>query len=1801
LADDPYRGLSAEELRKELAAIRGQLPGMRAEAAAINKELASGKTTMDSLARKGREGAYIGAAADPASKAKAARASGLSADAYMKEARAAGELNKRLIQQEQLQRRLQSEIQRGTAVGREQSTLNRLGVVDNQIRSLRRQAVAVRGLTEVSWERGSIADPEPAAQNVARERSSIERQYGESLAERERLTRLVARSESDLAKAQDERLFTQGRLRNFPDDPQAQFEANEAQKRVQQLTGRLSGRREALDIEENRSKVLQQQTAQIIAREKAMIGAHRAQQAFNQSLTQQQRLLGPYRPGQLPVPYIGGGAIAGTGRPTDFGGQRLLPPGAPPPRQIGPGGQRLLNPPGANIGGTLYNEARRASEGMRDLHTATNQVASAQLRQSRATRVQASGFQRSSAIMAAGSNDMRKFGALTTEFISAAGRGAVTVRELGFQVSSTIGKFGGWLIAGSAVYTAFGAISALGRGAIDAESGVSQLSRVVENLNADQATSSFRDLAGEFNLPIGEVTAASFEMAKVFGDQNQALEATRTILASVKVGELDVATSSRYLTAIIQGFNLPASQMASVFDQINQAQNLFAIRIEDSLAGLAKASGTFRAAGGDINSLLALITTARRATGQTGEVIGTALARAPNFLRQANNQDVLRQFGIDATAPIDDVINQAFDRAQTLSGERLQQLASAIFGPQYGARIGTPLLQNMELYKQVLADTSPEASAGSAQRELASVLAQVSEQIQSIITSLEILGSNLADAGFFAPFFLLIDGLNMALDAANALLGIFNQLPRPLRLAVSFMTQFAGAVALARRFNIGQSLGTGRASSFLTRRNQDQFLYKEALRQQQSVLTRELDSAGQSAVRKSLAVETAQRTYDTEYRAASALAAQRGQALKDLGDAEREGLTRASQQLNTAKLAELDAQQHAKTIVAEQIHVQDQLTAMRRKLSDTEFRALQQTYGVIPQTRVGPNLVDQQLATQVRREYGLPAGALDVEPGRRGPIDTPTMRDEALRPSTLRSRMANLTNSIAHFGLVGGVVREGTETAREAAARTRLAMGRIDRASIGRIGSNFKAGAARFASGLLSFIGPIDAAIAGILILVSAFTKSFSQVSEVEQIKAMETPDLASYNDKVSQLTDKADDSFNIVTRIGEEIFGIDSAPTRAIDELDQITADRNQQLQTLIAGRVPQRSNYLYAEDYESVFSQIRENQRAGENGTARLIHGTRRFIRQVRQAETLSIQQQQQMIADAKVLRVEGLGSDAGYSQVATIAGEDLSEQISQLAEGVTGGLGTLRDQRLLIRDTLVQGAEALRSGSLEDRIIAAQDFSTMADALSEAAQAELDRALLFANSQSERNAAYDAYAEATDPAIIRRESRKLIAGQRQQISRNRRAIQSMAAELGGANPLLGLLGGLGRTVAGGTGLSGIGTAIGALERFGRGPFLKEIEERGKANRQIQRVIKSLRESEKEAIKRLREVRRQQALERFSESQDLLSARSELAQSRTQEGLPAIAEALRDVNQRLRRALAQDGVEIQEIIALRNERQGILDEQVQEQLSLIQAQGEYRTAGINPEREGARARSTLAGLRNQLSFMLAHPRQFSANDIIGIQTQIRDAEWELAQQAEEEAEQLRLALYDIRIARAEARGDDVAAARAGLAKALAEMEGADTREERRQARASVIGQRAAVRDAIFNREIEDIEFAADIGKLTLQQQISQYQQLLRTLDTTRDQRRDLRRRIYQLRQEAEQESGEFDLRLGDIKLPTIYEIRRAIQGGINGAPNVQMSQTNNYTAHGANADEIIGQIRGQERDAARRNRNMARSAGLL
>jgi hypothetical protein len=99
-------------------------------------------------------------------------------------------------------------------------------------------------------------------------------------------------------------------------------------------------------------------------------------------------------------------------------------------------------------------------------------------------------------------------------------------------------------------------------------------------------------------------------------------------------------------------------------------------------------------------------------------------------------------------------------------------------------------------------------------------------------------------------------------------------------------------------------------------------------------------------------------------------------------------------------------------------------------------------------------------------------------------------------------------------------------------------------------------------------------------------------------------------------------------------------------------------------------------------------------------------------------------------------------------------------------------------------------------------------------------------------------------------------------------------------------------------------------------------------------------------------------------------------------------------------------------------------------------------------------------------------------------------------------------------------------------------------------------------------------------MGRIDVGDAIDRYQALLRMRHLTKQQKRDIQLKIHQLQQDAEGEASGFDLDVGSIKMPTLYDVRRGFDPIRN-----QLKQARR------DASQRVEDVRGQINDSISSN----------
>ena len=249
----------------------------------------------------------------------------------------------------------------------------------------------------------------------------------------------------------------------------------------------------------------------------------------------------------------------------------------------------------------------------------------------------------------------------------------------------------------------------------------------------------------------------------------------------------DMAKTAEGAIAIFNQFGKGASALEGQLGAINAVAGQFAVEAGDLISVIRRTGGVFKAAGGDLNELIALFTSVRATTRESAESIATGLRTIFTRIQRPRTIKFLEQLGVSLTDVEGKFVGpfEAIKRLSEALGDLEQgDLAFVRIAEELGGfrQIGKviPLLQQFataqEAYNTALAGSnSLSKDAEAAQDTLAVKLTKLREE-------------------FLATFRTITEstGFKIMADAAISLAKAILQISEALTPLLPLMTAFAG-------------------------------------------------------------------------------------------------------------------------------------------------------------------------------------------------------------------------------------------------------------------------------------------------------------------------------------------------------------------------------------------------------------------------------------------------------------------------------------------------------------------------------------------------------------------------------------------------------------------------------------------------------------------------------------------------------------------------------------------------------------------------------------------------------------------------------------------------------------------------------------------------------------------------------------------------------------------------------------------------------------------------------------------------
>lgn len=241
--------------------------------------------------------------------------------------------------------------------------------------------------------------------------------------------------------------------------------------------------------------------------------------------------------------------------------------------------------------------------------------------------------------------------------------------------------------------------------------------------------SQYNNLAKEMGSTTLQVAKSSLEWFRQGKTIQEANELVKASLMISKLGNMESAQATEYLTSILNGFKLEAKDTAMVIDHLVALDNSYATSVAEIASALQRSSNSAQQAGVSFDELASYITVVSSVTRKSAESIGesfkTMFARMENiklgkmFEDDATNiNDVERALSLvnikirdteTSFRPMSDVFDEIAQKWSTMNDLEQSAVANAIAG----VRQRENFLTLMANYNQVLeAQTIAAESAG---------------------------------------------------------------------------------------------------------------------------------------------------------------------------------------------------------------------------------------------------------------------------------------------------------------------------------------------------------------------------------------------------------------------------------------------------------------------------------------------------------------------------------------------------------------------------------------------------------------------------------------------------------------------------------------------------------------------------------------------------------------------------------------------------------------------------------------------------------------------------------------------------------------------------------------------------------------------------------------------------------------------------------------------------------------------------------------------------------------------------------
>jgi len=325
------------------------------------------------------------------------------------------------------------------------------------------------------------------------------------------------------------------------------------------------------------------------------------------------------------------------------------------------------------------------------------------------------------------------------------------------------------------------------------------------------------DISREYGLATNKVGELTRLLAQTGLSFRQAADGAKTLARTELLASFDsLKDTTEGLIALMNSFNLSTVDAAKGLEAINAVSKRFAVESGDIVEAIKRTGGAFSAAGGDINELIALFTSVRATSRESGETIATAFRTIFGRLQRPKTIDYFKELNIEladaqgnfvggyaAIERISRGLNELGIRAGSI---KFAEVAEQVGGIRQLSKV-IPLLTKFSDAQDALAvanaaEAESEDDVAKAKKSLSFQIAQLTADFRALIFEIT------QTAGFKLIATLFIETARAAIDLTRALkplIPIFATIGafKGFKVASAAFNKFQGVKNQAQGFNRG--------------------------------------------------------------------------------------------------------------------------------------------------------------------------------------------------------------------------------------------------------------------------------------------------------------------------------------------------------------------------------------------------------------------------------------------------------------------------------------------------------------------------------------------------------------------------------------------------------------------------------------------------------------------------------------------------------------------------------------------------------------------------------------------------------------------------------------------------------------------------------------------------------------------------------------------------------------------------------------------------------------------------------------